>query len=90
MGQKTNPIGFRLGITKSWNSSWFDEKNFAPKLEEDLRLRCYIRSRLNNAAVSKIEIERTAKRMILTIHTCHLYTYARPRDRQKDIMTSSA
>ncbi len=69
MGQKTNPIGFRLGITKSWNSSWFDEKNFAPKLEEDLKLRRYIRSRLSNAAVSKIEIERTAKRIILTIHT---------------------
>ncbi|HHJ51916.1 MAG TPA: 30S ribosomal protein S3 [Caldithrix abyssi] len=69
MGQKTNPVGFRLGITKSWNSSWFDEKNFAPKLEEDLKLRRYIRSRLSNAAVSKIEIERTAKRIILTIHT---------------------
>lgn len=69
MGQKTNPIGFRLGIVKSWNSSWFDEKGFAEKLEEDLRLRKYIRSRLIKAAVSKIEIERTAKKVILTIHT---------------------
>ena len=69
MGQKTNPIGLRLGIVKTWNSSWFDEKGFANKLEEDLRLRKYIRNRLSKAAVSKIEIERTAKRIILTIHT---------------------
>lgn len=69
MGQKTHPIGLRLGIVKTWNSSWFDEKGFAGKLEEDLKLRKYIRNRLNKAAVSKIEIERTAKRIILTIHT---------------------
>ncbi len=69
MGQKVNPIGLRLGIIRSWNSSWFDEKNFAGKLEEDLKLRKYIKSRLKKAAVSRIEIERTAKRVILTIHT---------------------
>lgn len=69
MGQKTHPVGLRLGIIKSWNSSWFDEKNFADKLNEDLRLRKYVRSRLDKAAVSKIEIERTAKRVILTVHT---------------------
>lgn len=69
MGQKTHPIGLRLGIIKSWNSSWFDEKGFASKLEEDLKLRKYIRSRLGKAAVSKVEIERTAKKIILTIHT---------------------
>jgi len=69
LGQKTHPVGLRLGIIKSWNSSWFDEKNFADKLNEDLRLRKYIRSRLDKAAVSKIEIERTAKRVILTVHT---------------------
>jgi small subunit ribosomal protein S3 len=69
LGQKTHPVGFRLGIIKSWDSSWFDEKKFSGKLEEDLKIRRYIRSRLNNAAVSKIEIERTVKRVILTIHT---------------------
>lgn len=69
MGQKTHPVGLRLGIIKSWNSSWFDQKNFADKLDEDLRLRKYIRSRLDKAAVSKVEIERTAKRVILTVHT---------------------
>jgi small subunit ribosomal protein S3 len=69
LGQKTHPVGLRLGIIKSWNSSWFDQKNFADKLDEDLRLRKYIRSRLDKAAVSKVEIERTAKRVILTVHT---------------------
>ncbi|MCB0282329.1 MAG: 30S ribosomal protein S3 [Calditrichae bacterium] len=69
MGQKVNPVGLRLGIIRAWNSSWFDEKNFAQKLEEDLKLRKYIKNRLNKAAVSKIEIERTAKRVILTVHT---------------------
>jgi small subunit ribosomal protein S3 len=69
LGQKTHPVGLRLGIIKSWNSSWFDQKNFADKLNEDLRLRKYVRSRLDKAAVSKIEIERTAKRVILTVHT---------------------
>lgn len=69
MGQKTHPVGLRLGIIKSWNSSWFDQKNFALKLDEDLRLRKYIRSRLDKAAISKIDIERTAKRVILTVHT---------------------
>lgn len=69
MGQKTHPVGLRLGIIKSWNSSWFDERTFADKLEEDIQLRKYIRNRLNKAAVSKIEIERTSKRIILTIYT---------------------
>jgi len=69
LGQKTNPIGLRLGIVKSWNSSWFDEKNYADMLHEDLRIRKYIRNRLSKAAVSKIVIERTAKRVLLTIHT---------------------
>ena len=69
MGQKTHPIGLRLGIIKTWNSNWFDEKDFASKLQEDLRIRKYVRNRLDNAAVSKVGIERTAKKIILTIHT---------------------
>jgi small subunit ribosomal protein S3 len=69
LGQKTHPVGLRLGIIKTWNSSWFDEKDFANKLHEDLRIRKYVRSRLESAAVSKIAIERTAKKIILTIHT---------------------
>lgn len=69
MGQKTNPIGLRLGIIRSWDSNWFDEKSFAEKLKEDLELRRYLRTRLQKASVSKIEIERTPKRITLTIHT---------------------
>jgi len=69
LGQKTHPIGFRLGIIKSWNSHWFDEKNFAEKLKEDLMLRKYIRNRLMKAGVSKIEIERTLKKITLNIFT---------------------
>ena len=69
MGQKTHPVGLRLGIIKTWNSNWFDEKDFSNKLQEDLRIRKYIRSRLESAAVSKIAIERTAKKIILTIFT---------------------
>ena len=69
MGQKTNPIGIRLGINRSWKSLWFDEKNFAKKLDEDLMLRKYIRNRLPNAGISQIEIKRTPKRITLTVHT---------------------
>ena len=69
MGQKVHPLGLRLGIIKTWNSNRFDEKDFAGKLQEDLQIRKYVRNRLDNAAVSKIGIERTAKKIILTVHT---------------------
>ncbi len=69
MGQKTHPIGFRSGINKTWNSNWFDEKNFAGRLQEDIMLRRYIRNRLQRAGVSRIEIERTPKKITLNIRT---------------------
>ena len=69
MGQKTNPIGFRLVMNRAWKSLWFDEKQFAKKLEEDLMLRNYIRNRIPNAGISEIEIKRTPKRITLTVHT---------------------
>ena len=69
MGQKTNPIGFRLGINQSWQSLWFDEKTFSKKLSEDLMLRNYIEKRLPNAGISKTEIKRTPKRITMTLHT---------------------
>jgi len=59
----------RLGINRSWNSLWFDEKTFAKKLKEDIMLRKYIRKRMPNAGISQIEIKRTPKRITLTIHT---------------------
>lgn len=69
MGQKGNPIGYRLGFIKTWNSQWFDEKNFDVKLNEDLLIRRYIRKRMADGAISKIEIERTARRILITIFT---------------------
>ena len=69
MGQKTNPKGFRLGVIRTWDSNWFDERSFAKKLSEDIMLRRYVRNRLHKASVSKIEIDRTPKQITLTIHT---------------------
>ncbi|AFN73454.1 Ribosomal protein S3 [Melioribacter roseus P3M-2] len=69
MGQKTHPIGFRVGIIRGWESNWFENKSYAPKLMEDHKLRLYIRKRLQNAGVSAIKIDRTSKNIILTIHT---------------------
>ena len=69
MGQKTNPIGLRLGINRTWDSVWFDEKNFASKLHDDIILRNYINNRLNHASIARIEISRTSKRISVTIHT---------------------
>ncbi|MCJ7815526.1 MAG: 30S ribosomal protein S3 [Xanthomonadales bacterium] len=70
MGQKVHPIGFRLGISKDWNSTWFAEKgNYAELLNSDLKVRAYLQKRLAQAAVSKIQIERPAKSARITIHT---------------------
>ena len=69
LGQKTNPIGLRLGINRDWDSVWFDEKKFASKLHEDIILRNYINNRLGHASIARIEISRTPKRVSVTIHT---------------------
>lgn len=69
MGQKSNPIGFRLGVVKGWDSSWFGGKNFAEKLVEDHKIRKYIAVRIPKGGIAKVVIERTLKRVILTIHT---------------------
>lgn len=69
MGQKVNPIGLRLGINKDWESTWFDEKNYAKKLHEDIIIRNYISSRLSRASIANIEISRTAKKVVVTVHT---------------------
>ncbi|MBM2816635.1 MAG: ribosomal protein [Ignavibacteria bacterium] len=69
MGQKTNPIGLRLGIIKGWDSNWFDDKNMAEKLAEDNKVRNYIRNRKKKAGISRIIVERTAKQLRITINT---------------------
>ena len=69
MGQKTHPIGFRLGVINTWDSNWYDKKGFAANLKEDALIRDYLRKRLEKAGVSKVLIERTLKKITLTINT---------------------
>ena len=70
MGQKVHPIGFRLGIAKDWNSTWYAEKgDYAELLKSDLEIRAFLQKRLAQAAVSRIQIERPAKSARITIHT---------------------
>ncbi len=69
MGQKTNPIGFRLGIIKSWESRWFSEKDYSKLLQEDITIRKFLMKRLSSAGLSKVVIERPAKLAKITIHT---------------------
>lgn len=69
MGQKVNPIGLRLGYIRGWESSWYGGKNFAEKLVEDDKIRKYLGARIPKGSVSRIVIERTLKRITLTIHT---------------------
>lgn len=69
MGQKTHPIGLRLGVIRQWDANWFDDRNFAGKLTEDMTVRTYLQNRLKNAGVARVVIERTPKQIRLTIHT---------------------
>ncbi|MBK8700451.1 MAG: 30S ribosomal protein S3 [Saprospiraceae bacterium] len=69
MGQKTNPIGNRLGIIKGWDSSWFGGKDFALKVVEDEKIRNYLNARISKGGIAKIVIERTLKRVTVTINT---------------------
>ena len=69
MGQKTNPIGNRLGYIRGWESNWYGGKDFGDKLAEDDKIRKYINIRLARASVSRIPIERTMKMITVTIHT---------------------
>lgn len=68
MGQKVNPVGIRLGITKEWTATWYADGNYADLLNDDLKVRAYLEQKLASAAVSRIQIERPAKNAILTIH----------------------
>src|SRR5918996_2078762 len=70
MGQKTNPIGARLGIIRGWESNWYgNKKDFGQKLIEDNKIRTYLNARINKGGISKIVIERTLGKLIVTIHT---------------------
>lgn len=69
MGQKTNPIGFRVGISRPWMSKWFAHRNYSEWLHEDIKFRALIKKRLENMGVSHIDIERAATKVKITIHT---------------------
>jgi small subunit ribosomal protein S3 len=70
VGQKTHPTGFRLGVTKDWNGRWYaDGKAYAEYLHEDRRLKTFIKDKLGHASISKVEIERRANKVEVTIHT---------------------
>jgi small subunit ribosomal protein S3 len=69
MGQKTHPVGFRLGINRTWDSRWFSSKEYAKWLDEDIKVRTYIKRRLFRAGVARIEIERSGGKAIVNIFT---------------------
>src|SRR6202007_2605459 len=69
MGQKVNPYGFRLGITTDWKSRWFEERHYREFVVEDWKIRDYLMTQLEAAAVSRIEVERTRDRLRVDIHT---------------------
>jgi len=69
VGQKINPIGLRVGIIRDWESKWYADKDYAVLLHEDLKIREYIAKRLSEASVSKVEIERAANRVNVSVHT---------------------
>jgi small subunit ribosomal protein S3 len=69
MGQKTNPVGFRLGVTRTWDSRWFAKKNYSELLHEDLLIRKFLKKKLFQAGISKIEIERAANKVKVNIYS---------------------
>ncbi len=69
MGQKTNPIGLRVGVIRGWDSNWYENHSYASKLVEDKKLRTYLRNRLKKAGLSKVIIDRTSKNITVTLYT---------------------
>ena len=69
MGQKTHPVGFRLGVVRGWSSKWYSEKDFSKWLHEDLRLKKFVKQKLNHAGVSAVEVERAANKVKINIFT---------------------
>ena len=69
MGQKTHPIGLRLGVIRGWDSRWYEEKNYAKWLHEDIKIREYVKEKLKHAGISRVEIERAANKVKVNVHT---------------------
>jgi small subunit ribosomal protein S3 len=69
LGQKTHPVGLRLGINRTWKSRWFAQKNYADLLREDLKIRKYVETKLSRAGISNVVIERKADKVVVNVHT---------------------
>src|SRR6266480_4509551 len=69
MGQKTHPVGFRLGVVRGWSSKWYSEKDYAKWLHEDLRLKRFVKHKLGHAGVASVEVERAANKVKINIYT---------------------
>ena len=69
MGQKVHPIGFRLGVIRSWDSKWYEERNYAKWLHEDIKIREFVKKALGHAGVSRVEIERAANKVKVNVHS---------------------
>lgn len=69
MGQKVHPVGFRLGVIRTWDSKWYEHKNYAKWLHEDIKIREFVKEKLKHAAVSRVEIERAASKVKVNVHT---------------------
>src|SRR5688572_24146604 len=69
MGQKVHPIGFRIGITRTWDSRWFSKRDYAKLLHEDIKLREFLTRKLAGAGIARIEIERAANKVKINVHT---------------------
>lgn len=86
MGQKVHPIGFRLGISKGWNSRWYGEKNYSEFVHEDLKLRNFVKKKLFHAGISSVEIERTANKVKVIIRTARPGIVIGKRGAEIDVM----
>ena len=69
MGQKVNPNGFRLGVNRTWSSRWFSKSNYAKFLHQDLEIKSYVEKKLKNASIAKVNIERAAKKLRISIYS---------------------
>lgn len=69
MGQKVHPIGFRIGVVKTWSSRWYEQKNYAKWLHEDIRIRDHVKKALGHAGISRVEIERAGNIVTVNVHT---------------------
>ncbi len=86
MGQKVNPIGFRLGVSRGWDSRWYAEKNYSAFAHEDLKVRKFVKKRLFHAGIAKIEIERTANAVKVIIRTARPGIVIGKRGAEIDVM----